>query len=81
MNIQYINPQFQRLERHYKTALDLKDEISFLDLSHTLRVWTEMKTGIDEIAKQKGITLMLRILYEARIEKQPLGEVNSCISH
>ena len=41
--------QFERLKRHYKHSLEHYDSISFLDLAHTLRVWTEIKEGIDKI--------------------------------
>jgi hypothetical protein len=41
--------QLERLKRHYKRSLEHYDSISFLDLVHTLRVWTEIKDGIDKI--------------------------------
>ena len=43
------NKQLERLKRHYKNSLEHYDSISFLDLAHTLRVWTEIKDGIDKI--------------------------------
>ena len=43
------NKQLERLKRHYKHSIEHYDSISFLDLAHTLRVWTEIKDGIDNI--------------------------------
>lgn len=34
----------ERLKRHYETAVQTYDEVSLLDLSHTLRLWVELKT-------------------------------------
>jgi len=39
--------QLERLKRHYEDSVKHYDIISFLDLAHTLRVWTEIKQGID----------------------------------
>lgn len=41
--------QLERLKRHYRHSLEHYDSISFLDLAHTLRVWTEMIDGIEKI--------------------------------
>jgi len=35
--------QLQRLQRHYDSALQTYDEISLLDLSHSLRIWSDLK--------------------------------------
>jgi hypothetical protein len=72
MNIEQIKLQYQRLERHYKGALELRDQVSFLDLSHALRVWTEMKMAIDEIANDKGIDLGLKNLVREKETKNIL---------
>lgn len=55
MDINHIELQYNRLARHYKSALN-KDHISFLDLSHVLRIFTEMKSGIDIIANKKEVS-------------------------
>lgn len=34
----------ERLKRHYAVAVKTYDEVSLLDLSHTLRLWVELKT-------------------------------------
>ncbi|OGX27549.1 MAG: hypothetical protein A3D10_03475 [Omnitrophica WOR_2 bacterium RIFCSPHIGHO2_02_FULL_48_11] len=59
MNIAQIKIQYDRLERHYSAALKEKDPISFLDLSHTLRIWVDMKSFVDDLTRDKKITLEL----------------------
>jgi len=55
MNNNHIYLQYKRLERHYESSLQKKDEVSFLDLAHVLRIFTEMKSEIDNLASKKGI--------------------------
>ena len=38
--------QVKRLKRHYEASIRTYDNVSLLDLSHTLRVWTEMKRDL-----------------------------------
>jgi len=59
MDIAHVKLQYARLERHHLSALKNKDPISFLDLSHTLRIWVELKSFVDELAKEKSIILEL----------------------
>ena len=40
--------QYERLQRHYNSALYTYDSISMLDLVHTLRIWTELKSEIKQ---------------------------------
>ena len=46
---QIIITQFERLKRHYNSALYTYDSISLLDLVHTLRIWTELKNEISAL--------------------------------
>lgn len=59
MDINHVFLQYKRLERHYRASLEQKDTISFLDLSHCLRIWVEMKNELDELVKSKGVNLKL----------------------
>lgn len=59
MDEQHLHLQFQRLERHYQKSLKDKDEISFLDLAHTLRIWTEVKHEVDQLVINKSFNLKL----------------------
>jgi len=59
MNIDHAFLQYSRLERHYHQSLKYKDAISFLDLSHCLRIWVDMKNEIDGLVKEKGVQLRL----------------------
>ena len=40
--------QLNRLKRHYETSINTYDVISFLDLAHSLRIWTELKNNVEE---------------------------------
>jgi len=42
--------QLERLWRHYQDAETSYDEVSLLDLSHSLRIWIELKTHLPSIA-------------------------------
>lgn len=54
MNKSKIKLQFKRLKRHHQLSLDNKDEIAFLDLSHALRIFVDMKSEVDELISQSG---------------------------
>jgi len=56
MEAEHIKAQYDRLDRHYNSSLNEKDPISFLDLSHALRVWVDMKSSVDGLARTKDIT-------------------------
>lgn len=45
-----VRLQFERLRRHYQNAVTTFDHVTFLDLSHTLRIWTELKRPLQELA-------------------------------
>lgn len=47
--MQKIRVQFDRLKRHYEFAEKTYDHASFLDLSHTLRIWVELKDVLPRI--------------------------------
>jgi hypothetical protein len=57
MDINHIKLQYARLERHRSSALKDKDPISFLDLSHALRIWVDMKSFVDQLIKEKALAL------------------------
>lgn len=46
--------QYERLRRHYEHAEKTYDYASFLDLSHILRVWTELKAVLPKIEKSSA---------------------------
>src|SRR2546423_7720220 len=53
MDTEHIKLQYDRLGRHHSAALKDKDPISFLDLSHALRIWVDMKSSVDALAAAK----------------------------
>ena len=42
------NVLLERLKRHYYLSVKYYDKVSLYDLAHVLRIWTEVKGGIDE---------------------------------
>lgn len=42
--------QFERLRRNHEAASRIYDHISLIELSHSLRIWAELKGRIDELA-------------------------------
>ena len=59
MNLHQLHLQYDRLLRHHGSALRTKDEVSFLDLAHTLRVWADMKVAVTRIAQEHNRNLTL----------------------
>lgn len=54
MNEDHIKLQFRRLKRHYVACSKKIDEISMLDLAHSLRIWVEMAQPLDELTQEKN---------------------------
>jgi hypothetical protein len=48
--VQQLHIQLARLIRHYQNAVRHHDILSLLDLTHTLRIWGELKAEVDWIA-------------------------------
>jgi len=40
--------QYERLRRHYELSEKTYDHVAFLDLSHTLRIWEELKQALSK---------------------------------
>ena len=49
----YIN--YHRLLRHYQFNLKKYDKIALLDLSHSLRMWVDMKVLVDDYIEQNPL--------------------------
>ena len=50
----------ERLRRHYEAAVKTYDEVSLLDLSHTLRLWTELKKPLENLAPEFSNSRLFR---------------------
>jgi hypothetical protein len=68
-----INLQLERLRRHYEASVRTYDEVSLLDLSNALRIWTEVKTtlpkkypGFDTTIAFKSATPTKPLIQQAR---------------
>ena len=56
----------ERLRRHYDVAVKTYDQVSLLDLSHTLRIWTELKKPLESIAPAFSESLLFKTGLPAR---------------
>lgn len=72
MDINHIRLQYERLTRHYLAALETKDEISFLDLAHALRIWVDLKDQVTQLAKELGAQLPFAHYTQPKIFKRSL---------
>ncbi len=72
MHIKHLHLQYDRLSRHHDAALATKDEISFLDLAHALRIWVDMKSEVTQMAQERGLDLALRHHTPPKYIKQSL---------
>lgn len=57
MEQKHIQLQFERLKRHHVACKDNIDEISMLDLAHSLRIVDEMSKDIDALIVGKGLEI------------------------
>lgn len=58
--------QLERLRRHYEIAVRTYDHAAFLDLSHALRIWVEMKHELPKIAPAFGTTMAFKTAIPAK---------------
>lgn len=52
--------QLERLRRHHAVAVNSHDDISLLDLSHTLRIWTELKQPLVDLSPNFSKTMSFK---------------------
>lgn len=52
--------QLTRLRRHYDCAIRSHDAVTFLDLAHTLRIWTEMQAPLVHLAPKFATTIAFK---------------------
>ncbi len=50
----------ERLRRHYQAAVKDYDQVSLLDLSHSLRLWVELKKPLERLAPDFSKSLQFR---------------------
>lgn len=58
--------QLERLRRHYEASLNTYDEVSLLDLSHTLRIWADLKTSLPTELPAFATTISFRSALPAK---------------
>lgn len=60
MQIDQIKLQLERLRRHHEVASNTYDHVSLLDLSHALRIWTELKNELPKLLPGFSTTLSFK---------------------
>lgn len=58
--------QLERLRRNYELSVRTYDEVSLLELSHSLRIWTELRQSLPKIAPAFGTTLAFKTAIPAK---------------
>ncbi|MDD1621530.1 MAG: hypothetical protein LUQ11_08605 [Methylococcaceae bacterium] len=66
--MQRVLVQYERLRRHYEHTEKTYDYASFLDLSHALRIWTELKTVLPRIDK----TFTSKMLFKSAVPNRKI---------
>lgn len=56
----------ERLRRHYEAAVKTYDHVSLLDLSHSLRVWTELRQPLVRLAPKFAQALSFKTAIPAK---------------
>jgi len=64
--MQTIALHLERLRRHYEAAVRTYDHVSLLDLSHTLRIWVELKQELPKLAPAFGTTASFKTAIPAK---------------
>jgi hypothetical protein len=66
--------QYERLKRHYDAAARTYDHISFLDLAHTLRVWSDLTQNIESVAPGLSKSTAFRTVSPSRHAQRTLRD-------
>ena len=66
--------QYERLRRHYDAAARTYDQVSFLDLAHTLRVWSDLTQTIETVAPKFSKSTAFRTVSPSRHARRTLRD-------
>ncbi|MCC8991449.1 MAG: hypothetical protein LM514_02410 [Streptococcus sp.] len=58
--------QMNRLRRHYNVVVRSYDQIALLDLSHSLRIWVELKQALVRISPKFSSSILFKTAIPAR---------------
>jgi|SRR5690554_322798 len=61
-----VSIQLERLRRHYDVAVRSYDQIALLDLSHSLRIWVELKQALVSISPRFSSAISFKTAIPAR---------------
>src|SRR5690606_34633797 len=66
LRMKTIALHLERLRRHYEAAVRTYDHVAFLDLSHSLRIWVELKQELPNIAPAFRTTMAFKTAIPAK---------------
>lgn len=66
--------QYERLRRHYDFAARTYDHVSFLDLAHTLRVWSDLMQTVGSVAPEFSKSTSFRTATPSRHAQRTLRD-------
>jgi hypothetical protein len=61
-----VQLQFERLKRHYDASVKTYDDVSLLDLSHSLRIWADLKEALSKELPAFKATIAFRTALPAK---------------
>jgi hypothetical protein len=64
--MQTVLLHLERLRRHYAASVRSYDQVSLLDLSHSLRVWADLKLALQNLAPAFATTLAFKTAIPAK---------------
>ena len=74
MNEKHLKIQFRRLRRHLKSTTARYDDVALLDLSHSLRIWCDMKDFVDSWCKEHNYDPIFTKPIKSKEVKKILGD-------
>lgn len=66
LRVKTIALHLERLRRHYEAAVRTYDHVSLLDLSHSLRIWAELKSELPKLVPAFGTTMSFKTAIPAK---------------
>jgi hypothetical protein len=77
VDYEHMRLQFARLARHTEYATAGFDHITYLDLAHSLRIWTDMKSDVDAHLAATGHVASFTSYSPTKVMKKALRGSNS----
>ncbi len=73
--------EYERLRRHYEVAVRTYDLVSLLDLSHALRMWTELRTQLATYAPKFASSIAFKTARPLERIKRAIREKHYAVAY